>query len=162
MYVAAQVRKSLRFSDCSTHDIDRVVNGSLGNRGREARKLVSYRTSVGYVAVENRQSVDDAGNNRGEKRLFTGKVGIDRRLAGRRHLGDFVNARALEAFFEKELLGSVEDPPFHVGGEAFRRSAGSDAQAFFASAVGHYRHLVAITILRAQAPVSGTYLTRYR
>ena len=133
MYVAAQVRKSLRFSDCSTHDVDQIANGSLGNRSREVRELVLHRTSVGYVAVEICQSVDDAGDYRGEKRLFTGKVRIDRRLARRRHLGDFVNARALEAFFEKELLGSVEDPPFHVGGETLRRSAGADAQAFFAS-----------------------------
>ena len=161
MYVAAQVRKSLRFSHCSTHDVDRVVDGSLANRGREVRQLVLHRTSVGYVAVKIRQPVDDAGNYRGEKRLFTGKVGIDRRFARRRHLGDFVDARALEAFFEKELPGGVKDPPLHVGGESLRGSAGSDAQAFFASAVGHYRHLVAITILRAQGPHLKRCLTRY-
>src|SRR4029077_3559338 len=78
MHAAAQIRKSLRFGDRRTEHADRLVDRFFDHLDTQARELVLYRASLGRIALQIRQAVDDARDNSGEQRLFAGKMPIDR------------------------------------------------------------------------------------
>src|SRR3979411_1762707 len=100
-----------------------MADGSFDDFGAQAQKLVLNRASLGRVALEIRQSADNASHHRGEQRLLAGKMRIDRRLARRSHRGNLVDARGAEALLEKEPLGRIEDSIFDFAGELLGRPA---------------------------------------
>src|ERR1700687_1199241 len=128
MDVAAQIGKSLGFSNGDANDARQVLDASRNDRATQTRQFVLDCTAIGYVAFKIRQSVYDASHNRREERLLTEKVGVNRRLARGSHLGNLIDARALKALFQKKLFGRVKDSPFHVAGKALRGSAGTRPQ----------------------------------
>src|SRR5271169_5224759 len=128
MDVAAQMGKSLRFSNGDASDARQVLDASLNDRATQTRQFVVDCTALGYIAFKIRQAIDDASHNRREERLLVGKVGINRRLARGSHHGNLIDARTPEALFQKKLFGCIKDSPFHVAGKVLRRSAGTRAQ----------------------------------
>src|SRR5258706_7039632 len=102
---------------------DRLLDESFHDLDAETRELVLHRTSLGLKALEIRQSPDDAAHDRLEQCLLSREVGIDRRLACRRHLRDLVEARALITSLEEYPLGRIEDPRFHIARQVFGRDS---------------------------------------
>jgi hypothetical protein len=103
----------------------------------KTRELVLHRAPPGLETLEIRQSVDDAGHNGLEERLLPGEVGIDRRLARRRRIGDLVEARALISSLEEYPLGRIEDPRFHVARQVFGQS--SETRPFQIVVLAHHQ-----------------------
>jgi hypothetical protein len=64
--------------------------------------------------------------DRREQRLLAWKSGVDGRLSGAGGLGDFVDARALEAAFEKHMARRIEDSLLDLAGMFARRAAAAN------------------------------------
>ena len=138
--VAAQRRESVGFGNRYAGDADRFLDEPFHDLVAETRELVLHRASPRLKSFEIRQTRDDAGHDCLEQRFLSLEVGIDRRLARRRHLGNLVETRALIAALEEDPLGRVEDSRFHVAGLILRRS--TQPRPFRIIVLAHHRHPV--------------------
>ncbi len=121
--VAAQRRESVGFGNRHAGDADRFLDKSFHDLAAEARELVLHCAAPRHKTFEIRQTRDDAGHNRFEQCFLSLEMGIDRRLARRRHLSNLVETCALIASLEEDALGRIEDSRFHVTGQALGRSS---------------------------------------
>src|SRR5450631_490980 len=151
--MAAQGRESLGLGNCGARDSKRLLDESFDDLAAEARELVLHRASLGLKALEIRQSLEDAGDNRPEERLLPREVSIDRRFACRRHLRDLIEAGALIALLEEHPLSRIEDPRFDVARQVFARPSlarPSLARPFRIAVFAHHLlFTLAFTMLRA-------------
>ena len=102
--------------------VSRVRTRVRINGGEGVEPLLDRAAGAGE-SVEACVSAHEALDDGGEQRLLVGKPGVDRGFSGGGRLGDFVDARALEAALEKNPARRVEDSLLDLTRKLARRPA---------------------------------------
>ena len=103
-----------------------MVSGARTRRqdyGGEGVELLLDRVSRARQRVVACVPAHEALDDGGEQRLLIGKTSVDCGFSGRGGLGDFVDARALEAVFKKNATGRIENSLLDLAGVFARRAA---------------------------------------
>jgi hypothetical protein len=139
-----QIGKAACFGDRNPDQTDRFGGQDAGqHHGGKRVKPMLDRDAMARKRVETGVSAYEPIDHRCEQRLFAGESSVDGRLASWGDLGDFVDARALEAVFEKNTARCIENSLLDPAGVFARRAAithsASPSPTFFLDGVRFHR-----------------------